>query len=126
MIYIIFCVECGTEYFIINRKGGHFQFKSNLASLLSKSSEPVVDMHNNDCVICSCCNSRKKLKLAFQIILLSKICRNRKNHHKRSIATSSSSAMLDWSPPAWNSITHPTQISTPNIPLFSPRPRSIQ
>ena len=27
---------------------------SNLVSLLSKSLEPVVDMHNNDCVICSC------------------------------------------------------------------------
>ena len=25
-----------------------------LVSLLSKSLEPVVDMHNNDCVICSC------------------------------------------------------------------------
>ena len=27
---------------------------SNLVSLLSESLEPVVDMHNNDCVICSC------------------------------------------------------------------------
>ena len=27
---------------------------SNLVSLLSKSLEPVVDMHNNDRVICSC------------------------------------------------------------------------
>ena len=27
---------------------------SNLVSLLSKSLEPVVGMHNNDCVICSC------------------------------------------------------------------------
>ena len=29
---------------------------SNLVSLLSESLEPVVDMHNNDCVICSCAN----------------------------------------------------------------------
>ena len=27
---------------------------SNLVSLLSESLEPVVNMHNNDCVICSC------------------------------------------------------------------------
>ena len=27
---------------------------SNLVSLLSESLEPVVYMHNNDCVICSC------------------------------------------------------------------------
>ena len=27
---------------------------SNLVSLLSESLEPVVDMHNNDNVICSC------------------------------------------------------------------------
>ena len=27
---------------------------SNLVSLLSESLEPVVDMHNNDRVICSC------------------------------------------------------------------------
>ena len=27
---------------------------SNLVSILSKSLEPVVDMHNNDRVICSC------------------------------------------------------------------------
>ena len=27
---------------------------SNLVSLLSKSLEPVMDMHKNDCVICSC------------------------------------------------------------------------
>ena len=27
---------------------------SNLVTLLSESLEPVVDMHNNDCVICSC------------------------------------------------------------------------
>ena len=27
---------------------------SNLVSLLSESLEPVVDMHNNDCVIYSC------------------------------------------------------------------------
>ena len=30
---------------------------SNLVSLLSESLEPVVDMHNNDCVICSCAAS---------------------------------------------------------------------
>ena len=27
---------------------------SNLVSLLSESLKPVVDMHNNDCVVCSC------------------------------------------------------------------------
>ena len=30
---------------------------SNLVSLLSKSLEPEVDMHNNDRVICSCVNT---------------------------------------------------------------------
>ena len=54
------CVECGIEYFIFNGKGGHLQFKSNLVSLFSKSLEPVVDMHNNDCVICSCTWSTRR------------------------------------------------------------------
>ena len=31
---------------------------SNLVSFLSKSLEPVVDMQNYDCVICSCGYSR--------------------------------------------------------------------
>ena len=35
---------------------------SNLVSLLSESLEPVVDMHNNDCVICSCGSSPSLLK----------------------------------------------------------------
>ena len=30
---------------------------SVLVSLLSELLEPVVDMHDNDCVICSCANT---------------------------------------------------------------------
>ena len=30
-----------------------------MVSLLSKSSESVVNMHNNDCVICSCEDSKR-------------------------------------------------------------------
>ena len=40
------------------------------------------------------------------------------NHCQRSIATSSSSAILDCSSPASNSITHPIRISTPNMVIF--------
>ena len=47
--YIRFCVERGTEYLIFNGIGGHLQM-----CVLPKSLEPVEDMHNNDCVICSC------------------------------------------------------------------------
>ena len=38
----------------MGKEGGHLQFKPSLVPLLSKSLEPVMDMHNNDCVICSC------------------------------------------------------------------------
>ena len=44
------------EHNILNSMGK--EGASNLVSLLSKSLEPVVDMHNNDCVICSCAWTR--------------------------------------------------------------------
>ena len=39
----------GSNDLVMGKEGA-----SNLVSLLSKSLEPVVDMHNNDRVICSC------------------------------------------------------------------------
>ena len=59
-IDIRYFVECGIEYFISNGKGGHLQFKSfgvtigDSFVMFVKSLEPVVDMHDNDCVIFSC------------------------------------------------------------------------
>ena len=49
-IYIRFCVNVEQNILYSMGKEG----ASNLVSLLSKSLEPGVDMHNNDCVICSC------------------------------------------------------------------------
>ena len=49
---------------------------SNLVSLLSKSLEPVVDMHNNDRVICSCEKNHEKRKTGISIMGV--IARNRK------------------------------------------------
>ena len=63
--------------------------------------------------------SRQKLKLTISTHNTGKMSTQKDNPNEKSIATRSSSAILDCLPPASNPITRPIRISTPNTVIFT-------
>ena len=70
---------------------------SNLVSLLSKSLEPVVDMHNNDCVFCICARTHGlviELDLFTDFLLFTKFQEDSMEHLQRARHTNRGRLLL--------------------------------